>query len=121
MAQQIKNLTSIHEDAGSVPGLPPWVKNLACAKLWSRSQMWLGSGSGQWLWLWCRPAAAALIGPLAWELPYASGVTLKKREREREAREREREREQEYGIKWQFRSQKSKPRGSSHMLLPWDT
>ena len=23
------------------------------------------------LWLWCRPAAAALIQPLAWELPYA--------------------------------------------------
>ena len=26
-----------------------------------------------WLWLWCRPAAAALIQPLAWELPYATG------------------------------------------------
>ena len=23
------------------------------------------------LWLWCRPAAAALIQPLAWEAPYA--------------------------------------------------
>ena len=23
------------------------------------------------LWLWCRPAPAALIQPLAWELPYA--------------------------------------------------
>ena len=30
------------------------------------------------LWLWRRPAAAALIQPLAWELPYASGVALKK-------------------------------------------
>ena len=29
------------------------------------------------LWLWCRPAAAALIQPLAWELPYASGAALK--------------------------------------------
>ena len=28
-------------------------------------------------WLWCRPAATALIGPLAWEPPYAAGVTLK--------------------------------------------
>ena len=27
--------------------------------------------------LWCRPAAVALIGPLAWELPYAAGVALK--------------------------------------------
>ena len=33
------------------------------------------------LWLWCRPvaAAAALIRPLAWELPYAMGVALKRR------------------------------------------
>ena len=30
------------------------------------------------LWLWHRPAAAALIQPIAWELPYASGVALKK-------------------------------------------
>ena len=29
------------------------------------------------LWLWYRLAAAALIGPLAWEPPYASGVALK--------------------------------------------
>ena len=28
-------------------------------------------------WLWCRPAAVALIRPLAWELPYATGVALK--------------------------------------------
>ena len=32
-----------------------------------------------WLWLWCRLAAAALIRPLAWELPYATGVALKKK------------------------------------------
>ena len=30
-------------------------------------------------WLWCRPAAAAPIPPLAWELSYAAGVALKKR------------------------------------------
>ena len=29
------------------------------------------------LWLWCRPAAAALIGPLAWEPLYATGAALK--------------------------------------------
>ena len=26
---------------------------------------------------WCRPAAAAPIRPLAWEPPYAAGMTLK--------------------------------------------
>ena len=29
------------------------------------------------LWLWYRPAAVALIGPLAWEPAYATGVALK--------------------------------------------
>ena len=30
------------------------------------------------LWLWRRPAATALIGPLAWEPPYATGAALKR-------------------------------------------
>ena len=30
------------------------------------------------LWLWCRPVAAALIRPLAWEFPSAIGVALKR-------------------------------------------
>ena len=29
------------------------------------------------LWLWCRPAATALIRPLAWEPPFAMGAALK--------------------------------------------
>ena len=28
------------------------------------------------LWFWCRPAAADLIRPLAWELPNAVGAAL---------------------------------------------
>ena len=31
------------------------------------------------LWLWSRPAAAALIPPLAWKLPYAAGTVLKRK------------------------------------------
>ena len=38
------------------------------------------------LWLWCRPAATALIGPLAWELSYAQGAALKRHERKKERR-----------------------------------
>ena len=29
------------------------------------------------LWVWHRPAAAARIGPLAWELSYTAGAALK--------------------------------------------
>ena len=37
--------------------------------------MWLTSGVAG---LWCRLTAVALIGPLAWEHPYAAGLALKK-------------------------------------------
>ena len=56
----VTNLTGIHEDVGWIPGLNHWVKDLAL------------------LWLWCRPAAAAPSRPLAWELPYAPRVALKR-------------------------------------------
>ena len=38
------------------------------------------------LWLWRRPAAAAPIQPLAWELPYAVGAALKKKKKNGESR-----------------------------------
>ena len=47
-----------------------------CCKLPCRLQMWLRSHIAVWLWCWL--AAAAPIGPLAWELPYAAGEAVKK-------------------------------------------
>ena len=33
------------------------------------------------LWLWWRPVATDLIGPLAWEPPYAMGAALKEKDK----------------------------------------
>ena len=46
-----------------------------CPELWCRSQMLLDPALQ---WLWCRQAAVAPVQPLAWKLPCARDVALKK-------------------------------------------
>ena len=67
MVQQVKNLSSIDEDAGSIPVLAQWVKGSSIV-----ASCGVGHRCGSnlvVLWLWCRPAAAAPIQPLTWESP----------------------------------------------------
>ena len=78
-------------DVGVSP-LVQWVKNPTAAaqvtlEVWVRSLPLL-SGLGIWCCreLWCRLAAVALIGPLVWEFPYASGVALKSRKEKKSKR-----------------------------------
>ena len=51
--------------AGLIPGPAQWVKNLHCCELW------------------CRLAAVALLRPLAWELSYATGASLKEKKKKK--------------------------------------
>ena len=62
MAQWLSNLTSIHEDTVRSLALLSGLRMQHCRELW------------------CRLVGTALIGPLAWESPYAAGVALKRKE-----------------------------------------
>ena len=46
-----------------------------------------------WLWLWHRLGAAALIRPLAWEPPYATGMALKGQKTKKEKRKEKEKKE----------------------------
>jgi len=60
---------SVCEDAGLIPSLFQRLKDPA----------WPQAMDPMLLWLWCRPAAAAPMQHLAWELPHATGAALKRK------------------------------------------
>ena len=79
MAQRLVNRTS---------SMRMWVRSLALLS-GLRICIAVGCGLGRkcssdpsLLWPWPRLATAASLRPLAWELPYAMGAALKKREKQ---------------------------------------
>ena len=70
MAQWVKNLTSIHKDAGLTPALLSGLRKQRCCKLQQRWETWLRSGI---------TVAAAPIQPLVQELSYVTGLAIKRK------------------------------------------
>ena len=78
VVQWVTNPTNVYEDMGLIPGLVQWVEDLVF--LWSRVQMQLESTVAVAM---ARVAVAALIQPLAWELPHVTGVALKSKKKKK--------------------------------------
>ena len=73
MAQQKQTQLLSMRNAGSVPGLAHWVKGSGIAVSCDAGCRQSSDPAR----LWCRPATAAPIHPLSWELPYAIDAALK--------------------------------------------
>ena len=85
MAHWVSNMASIHEDAGLILASIGGLRIQRCCKC----------GVGRrccpdpaLLWLQCRSAAAAPIGPLAWELSCAMDVALKGKKGKKKKRQK---------------------------------
>ena len=82
---RLKTRHGAHEDTGLTPGLTQWVKDLTLL------QSAANIVEAAWIWCCCGCsvglAAEALIRPLAWELPYATGTAIKRKKNAEEKRQ----------------------------------
>ena len=71
------------------------------------------------LWLWCRLAAIALICSLAWELPYAAGVALKRRKKKKKKERKKKKKERKKRTKSEGWGQKQEAAELVPFVLCW--
>ena len=67
------------------------------------------------LWLWCRPTAAPLIRPLAWELPYATSV-VPQETKQKQKQTKEQNQKKQIVFKWERKQVSVPPYIQTHRL-----
>ena len=83
---------------GSIPGLARWVKRFSVAV-----SCGVGRRHGSdpaFLWLWRRLVATALIGPLAWEPPYAAGAVQEIAKRQKNKKTKQNKKNEPHVSPW---------------------
>ena len=87
VAQRVKNIVSVRMRVQTLALISGLGIRCCCSCRVNRRC----SSDRALLWLWCRPAAAAPIRLLAWELPYAAAICRSYAAIKREEEKRERE------------------------------